>query len=117
MPHDLPGRITDAPLFVVPRMLEALRAWRATPALDGVPVGSPEHARLIAELDLLGERLLAGIEAHPTRFWVMTRIRQALDAVGDASPQGRDAFGREVARVMALLGVVDVDGFLPLSRD
>jgi len=25
MPHDPPGRITDAPLFLVPRMLDALR--------------------------------------------------------------------------------------------
>jgi hypothetical protein len=112
MPSGPPARITDAPLFVVPRMLDALRAWRAGPALAGLAPDAPEHARLAAELDRLAGRLLGGIEAHPTRSWVMGQIRQSLEAVGDERPRARRCFCHELARLLGILGTDDVDGLI-----
>ncbi|MBW8898442.1 MAG: hypothetical protein JF619_10105 [Massilia sp.] len=49
MAEDPFRRVADAPLFVVPRMLEALRAFRAKPGLE-------------AELEHVADRLIAGVE-------------------------------------------------------
>jgi hypothetical protein len=116
MPSEPPGRVTDAPLFVVPRMLDALRAWRAGPKLADLPPEMPEHARLEAELDRLAQRLLNGIETHPTRFWAMRQIQQSLETVGDEKRVARDCFGRELERVLAVLGIADVDGLIAFYR-
>ena len=112
MPSGPPGRITDAPLFVVPRMLDALRAAHAGPKLAGLPADAPGHARLTAELDGLGRRLLDGVEAHPTRFWVMRQIRQSLEAVGDEDLRTRRCFCHELEHLLAILGTEDVDGLI-----
>lgn len=112
MPSGPPERITDAPLFVVPRMLDALRAWCSGPKLVGLSLEAPGRARLAAELDRLGRRLLDGIEAHPTRFWAMLQIRQSLEAVGDEGSQARRCLGQELGRLLAILGVEDVDGLV-----
>lgn len=112
MPSGPPARITDAPLFVVPRMLDALRAWRAGPKLADLPPAAPGHARVAAELDRLGRRLLDGIEAHPTRFWAMLQIRQTLEAVGEETVRMRACLGRDLERLLAILGIEDVDGLI-----
>ncbi|SDE57351.1 hypothetical protein SAMN05428966_109119 [Massilia sp. PDC64] len=112
MPSGPPERITDAPLFVVPRMLDALRAWHAGPKLAGLPVDAPERSRLLAELDRLGRRLLDGIGAHPTRFWVMQQIRQTLEASDDEHARARRCFCQELKHLLTILGTDDVDGLI-----
>jgi len=112
MPSGPLERITDAPLFVVPRTLDALRAWRAGPKLADLRREAPEHARLAAELDRLGERLLGGIGAHPTRFWAMLQIRQSLEAVAGERPRARRYFCQELEHLLAILGIDDVDGLV-----
>jgi hypothetical protein len=102
----------DAPMFVVPRMLDALRAWHASPKLADLPVDAPGHAGMVAELDRLGARLLDGITAHPTRFWTVRQIQRSLEAVRGDTVQARTRFGQELARVMAILGIEDVEGLI-----
>ena len=89
MGHDPLRDVEDAPLFIVPRVMEGLRAVR--PALDGAAA---------AEFERLRARLLEGIEAHPTRFWVMRQVEKSLEAV-DA--ESRTQFKAAVEELLAVL--------------
>jgi len=95
--------VEDAPLFIVPRVLDALRAYRAAPRLDGVPA---------AELDGLLDRLLAGIERHPTKFWVLKQFQKSLLAVDNQDAEERERFRHALERIMDIVGIEDSDGFL-----
>ena len=91
--------VADAPLFVVPRMLEALRAFRDRPGLD-------------AELERVADRLIAGVEAHPTRFWVFKQFQPVLEAARDGSAQTRERVGAGLGQLMDILGIERPDGLL-----
>jgi hypothetical protein len=91
--------VADAPLFVVPRMLDALRAFRARPGLD-------------AELERVVDRLIAGVEAHPTRFWVLKQFQPVLEAGRDGSAETRERTGAALAQLMDILGIERPDGML-----
>lgn len=114
MARDPMAMVRDAPLFVVPRMLEALRAWRDGPKLADLPGPnpSPERERLASELDRLAGALLAGIERHPAKFWVLKQFQQSLEAVRDADAEAREHFGNELERVMDVLGIESSDGLV-----
>ncbi|KQQ87258.1 hypothetical protein ASF77_16870 [Massilia sp. Leaf139] len=96
------ARVVDAPLFIVPRVLDALRAYRegAAPPLPG--------------LDALTERLLAGVAAHPTKWWVLRQFQKTLDAVADDSL--RVLLAVELERLMDILGIASSDGILGIDR-
>jgi len=106
--------VTDAPLFVVPRMLERLRGWRDGAKLADLPgpSPSPERERLAAALDSLGQRLVAGIAAHPSKFWVLKQFQRSLEAVREEDTEAREHFGTELERVMDILGIESADGVL-----
>ncbi|MFC5459492.1 DUF4844 domain-containing protein [Massilia niabensis] len=108
MARDPWAAVRDAPLFVVPRVLDGLRAYRATFA--GLP--GNDAARLTAEIDGLQERLLTGIEGHPTKSWVLKQLRKTLDAVGDLEPAARGQVRVELERLMDILGIASADGAL-----
>ena len=95
--------VADAPLFVVPRMLEALRAFRARPGLD-------------AELERLANRLIAGVAAHPTRFWVLKQCQPVLEAARDGSVETRARISTELVQLMDILGIERADGLLAHYR-
>ncbi|GAA5230842.1 hypothetical protein GCM10025794_25380 [Massilia kyonggiensis] len=65
MAEDPFQRVRDAPLFIVPRTLDALRAFRDEPGLDD-------------DLARVADRLLAGLAAHPTKFWVLKQYQQVV---------------------------------------
>ena len=110
-PFDL---VADAPLFVVPRMLDDLRGYRDGAKLADLPGPSlsPERERLAAELDRLAERLIEGIEAHPTKFWVLKQFQRSLEAVREEDAEAREHVGTELERLMAILGIESSDGVL-----
>jgi hypothetical protein len=120
MARDPMAEVRDAPLFVVPRMLDQLRAFRDGPKLADLPGTnpSPERERLAVVLDDLATRLLAGVETHPTKFWVMKQFQQSLELVAGEDIEARDHFGAELERLMAIVGIVNSDGVLAyyLSR-
>lgn len=89
----------DAPLFIVPRVLDALRAYRARPKFGG----DPAAPQLSAALDELLDALLAGLEAHPTRFWVMQQLRKTLGRVTETG--AREQLVRELEVLMGILGI------------
>ena len=114
MARDPFERVEDAPLFIVPRVLERLRAWREAQQPDD-PAGAPcpaERARLAAELVALGDRLLVGVERHPTRFWVSRQFRQTLDALDGECAETRAQVRGELERLMDILGIGSSDGVL-----
>ena len=99
--------VVDAPLFIVPRVLDALRACRERPR-----PASPAATQLDALLD----RLLAGVAAHPTRFWVMKQFQKTLEQVGDA-PAERARLDAELEKLMAILGIPSADDVLRTWRN
>lgn len=106
--------VQDAPLFVVPLTLERLRAFREGPKLADLPGTnpSPERERLAVVLDDLATRLLAGIEAHPTKFWVLKQFQESLELVQGEDTEAREHVGVELERLMAVLGIGSADGVL-----
>jgi hypothetical protein len=120
MVYDPMSEVHDAPLFVVPRILEQLRAFRDGPKLADLPGvnPSPERERLAVVLDDLTERLMAGIEKHPTKFWVLKQFQQSLEMVRKEDTEAKEHFGTELERLMELLGIDSSDGVVEyyLSR-
>ena len=102
MVHDPLSYAVDAPLFIVPRVLDRLRAYRT-------------HCPIRA-LDPLVDTLLAGIEAHPTRFWVMKQFQKTLARVADEDGALRERVGAELEKLMEVLGIDSSDGLLGLNR-
>jgi hypothetical protein len=106
--------VRDAPLFVVPRMLQQLRAYRDGAKLADLPGPNPsaERERLASELDALAERLIAGIEAHPSKFWVLKQFQRSLEAVREEDTEAKEHVGAELERLMAIVGIGSADGVL-----
>ena len=104
MARDPLAAVVDAPLFIVPRVMDGLRAYRAS-----APPGA---------LDALAATLLAGIEAHPTKFWVMQQFQKTLErvGVGDGDAAARDQLGGELEKLMDILGIASSDGVLGIKR-
>ena len=99
MVRDPLAAVVDAPLFIVPRVLDGLRAYRASACLGD-------------ELVQLTDRLLAGIEGHPTKFWVLKQFQKTLEEVGDRDVQAYEHVRGELEKLMALLGIASSDGVL-----
>jgi hypothetical protein len=112
MARDPMAEVKDAPLFIVPRVLDGLRAFREGPKLADLPGvnPSPERERLAVVLDDLATRLLAGVEAHPTKFWVLKQFEESLQIVRDEDTEAREHFGTELERLMGIVGIDDADG-------
>ncbi|XYJ10993.1 DUF4844 domain-containing protein [Telluria sp. B2] len=108
MGRDPLDTMADAPLFVVPRVLDGLRAF--SPTFDGLP--DAERARLSAEIDRLRSRLLEGIEGHPTKFWVMKQFQRSLEVVKDEDGAARKHFRVALDELMGILGVEDRSGVI-----
>jgi hypothetical protein len=106
--------VQDAPLFIVPRTLDQLRAFCDGPKLADLPgpSPSPERERLAVVLDDLGKRLLAGVEGHPTKFWVLKQFQESLEMVRKEDTEAREHFGMELERLMDILGIASSDGVL-----
>lgn len=114
MSRDPFERVQDAPLFVVPRMLEQLRAYREGAKLADLPGPNPsaERERLALALDALADRLIAGIAAHPSKFWVLKQFQRSLEAVQEEDTEAREHVGTELERLMDIVGIESSDGVL-----
>jgi len=99
MAEDPFQRVRDAPLFVVPRTLDALRAFRDGPGLDD-------------DLARVTDRLLAGVAAHPTKFWVLKQFQPVLEGARDESAETRERVGAGLRHIMDILGIESSDGVL-----
>ena len=85
--------VADAPLFIVPRVLEGLRGYR--PRLEGLAAAEFEHLR---------GRLLEGIEGHPTRFWVLKQVQKSREAVEGEDISARKQFNTALEALLTIVG-------------
>ena len=85
--------VADAPLFIVPRVLEGLRGYR--PGLEGLAAAEFEHLR---------GRLLEGIEGHPTRFWVLKQVQKSREAVEGEDISARKQFNAALEALLTIVG-------------
>lgn len=102
--------VEDEALFVVPRTLDALRAFRAAPRLAGLH--DDERARLGPHIDRVADRLIADVAARPTKFWVLKQFQPVLEAVRHDDTEARDQVGTELEALMDMLGIERSDGVL-----
>jgi len=100
MTRDPLAGLVDAPLFIVPRVLDGLRAYRQR----------PRPGKLGAHVDALTDRLLDGVEAHPTKFWVMKQFQKTLEAASGEDPDARAHLAPEFGKLADILGMDSSDG-------
>ena len=115
MTRDPLSNVVDAPLFIVPRVLDRLRAYQAAAKCEGVTNAPGERARIAAEIDRLVDILLDGVERHPTKMWVLRQFQKTLEVLKDI--EGEDAPVRaqvrgELEKLMDILGIGSADGVL-----
>jgi len=99
MAEDPFQRVRDAPLFIVPRTLDALRAFRDGLGLDD-------------NLARVADRLIAGVAAHPTKFWVLKQFQPVLEDVRNEPEATRERVASGLRQLMAILGIERSDGVL-----
>ena len=106
--------LVDGYLAVDRQGLQALTQFRDGPKrTDCIDAEHPGHAGyLSANLDDLADRLLQGIEANPSKRWVMTQFQQSLVPVAHDGFEAQERFGDELEKVMHLLGIDSSDGLL-----
>jgi hypothetical protein len=107
--------IVDEALIINPEIMERLSAFRLRepklPMLPGVDV-SEERARLSKIVNDLVDRLIQGVEIHPTKLWVLTEFQRSLELVEQEDTEGREHFGMELEQIMDILGIESSDGLL-----
>jgi hypothetical protein len=114
MNYDPLSEIIDEPLAIDESTLEQLRSFRNIDKLNNLPGVNPaeERKRLTKVLNDLLDRLLNGIEANPTKLWVLVEFQQALKLIEDEDTEGREHFGMEMESIMDILGIESSDGLL-----
>ncbi len=109
MPEDFDpiDDVDDEPLHITPATLDALREFQQTDKLTHLPGTNvlEEKARLTARLDALTTSLLAGVQAHPSKLWVMQQFQQVLREMEGEDTEAREHFGMELEEVMDILGI------------
>lgn len=114
MDYDPISEVIDEPLSIDRNVLVELQELRHAEKLadlPGVDTGD-EKARLSTVLDNLLDRLLLGVETHPSKLWVLTEFQAALELVESEDTEGREHFGTELESIMNILGIESSDGLL-----
>ena len=114
MTYDPLSDVVDEALNIDAGVLEALNNFRSRakmPYLPGVDT-TAERARLSKVLDDVADALILGIEAHPSKLWVMTQFQRGLVLVEAEDTEGREHFGTELEDLMDILGIESSDGLL-----
>lgn len=114
MHYDPLSEVIDEPLSIDNSTLEALSAFRVSEKLKYLPGidTTEEKNRLSGVLNALLDRLLAGVETHPSKLWVLTEFQKALVLVEGEDTEGREHFGMEMENIMDILGIDSSDGLL-----
>jgi hypothetical protein len=114
MNYDPLSEVIDEPLDVnevVVGKLDAFRIKDKFSLLPGVDT-TLERERLSKVIDGLTDALIAGIEANPTKLWVMGQFQVYLVQVEEEDTEGREHFGMELEELMDILGIESSDGLL-----
>jgi len=71
-----------------------------------------EQKRLSVVLDLLLDRLLAGVESNPNKAWVLDQFEKSLIEVQNEDTEARERFGSYLESIMDILQIESSDGLL-----
>ena len=114
MTYDPLSEVIDEPLEINAAVVGALNAFRKKDKFSFLPGMDTtlERARLSKVLDGLTDALIAGIEANPTKLWVMGKFQIYVVQVEVEDTEGRERFGIEVEELMDILGIESSDGLL-----
>jgi hypothetical protein len=106
--------VADAPVSISDEGIRELIALRAA---DKFPEGSvvkttAERQRLSCIFDEVLDKLIEGLLSNPSRRWVMVQVHPALLAVTFESFETRQHCRVLVEKVLAALGLNELDGML-----
>jgi hypothetical protein len=112
--YDPLSEVIDAPLSIVPDTLCRLRQFRGSEKFANLPGldTAEEQARLSAALDSLVDQLIAGVEANPSKLWVLGKFQPVLDSLYGEDTEGKEHLGEHLGEVMDILGIESSDGLL-----
>ena len=114
MSYDPLHDVIDAPIEIDESTVIKLHILKMVEKFGSLPGENTadEKARLSTVLnDLLG-RLINGVQANPTKLWVLTEFQQSLRLVESEDTEGREHFGTELESIMDVLGIESSDGLL-----
>jgi len=114
MSYDPLHEVIDAPIEIDDSTVTKLHILKMVDKFGSLPGDNTaaEKQRLSTVLnDLLG-RLISGIQANPTKLWVLTEFQQSLMLVESEDNEGREHFGTELESIMDVLGIESSDGLL-----
>jgi hypothetical protein len=103
---------SDVQLRVTAATIEQLRALRSEPKFVDLP-GAPaaqERVRFEPLLDALLDRLIDGIERHPSRDWVLQQMDAFVDDFHLEDTELRERCLDYIKRIFGILGIPDDDG-------
>lgn len=114
MTYDPLSEVIDEPLEINVAVVDALNTFRSKDKfllLPGVDT-TLERERLSKVLNGLTDALILGVEANPTKLWVMGQFQIYLMQVEEEDTEGREHFGSGVEELMDILGIDSSDGLL-----
>ena len=114
MRYDPLSEVIDAPIEIDDSTLVKLHILRVIEKFAHLPGVNTveEQARLSGVLNNLLDRLIGGVQANPTKLWVLTEFQHSLKLVEGEDTEGRDHFGTELESIMDVLGIESSDGLL-----
>jgi len=114
MKYDPISEVNDAPLNVDDLTVMKLHILKAVEKFSSLPGENTAEGkeRLSTVLNDLLQRLIDGVQANPTKRWVLTGFQRSLVLVENEDTEGREHFGTELERIMDVLGIESSDGLL-----
>ena len=112
-PYDPIDEVNEEPLLSASAAVLQLVEFRSQPKLIRLPGEIPgERERLSAMVNHLIDELINGVEANPSKLWVMKRFQHVLEAIWGEDTEGKEHVGYELQRIMKILGIAKSDGLL-----
>ncbi len=114
MSYDPLSEVTDEPISVSAQDVQELKMLRESEKFTDLPGTdtATEQVRLSQVFDELLDRLIAGTLENPSKLWVLSQFKSALEAVQMEDTEGREHFGEHLEQVMDILHIESSDGLL-----
>ena len=114
MNYDPLSEVIDEPIEVDDSTVMKLHILKAVEKFGSLPGENTaeEKERLSTILNALLLRLISGVQAHPTKLWVLAEFQRSLAQVENEDTEAREHFGTELESIMDVLGIESSDGLL-----
>ncbi len=114
MKYDPLSEVVDEPIEVDDSTVMKLHILKAVEKFDSLPGKNTEEERkrLSTILNDLLLRLICGVQANPTKLWVLAEFQRSLVLVENEDTEGREHFGTELESIMDVLEIESSDGLL-----